>query len=291
MSRTTPDPHRSRLGATVRELRRTRGLSARDLAVLLEVSPATISAIESGRTGVTSQRLATLAEVLGRTVGQLLAPDQTGLDRWGSAVAGPGVSSWRTFEPLARDAALAGALEAFVELGYHGASVRVIAERAGLSVPGLYHHHAGKQQMLVALLDQAMSDLAARTSAAHAEGGSSVERFALVVEALTLFHTHRRDVAFLGASEMRSLEPDARARLVAARRAQQHLVDGLVDAAVAEGHFTTPRPLDAARAAVSLCVAPAQWFDPGGALTAEEVAGRYVELALALVGWDRSDGA
>ena len=51
---------------------------------------------------------------------------------------------WRTFPPLLVAPVLGAALDVFVEMGYHGASVRDIARRAGLSVPGMYHHYATK---------------------------------------------------------------------------------------------------------------------------------------------------
>src|SRR5215213_4061226 len=76
--------------------------------------------------------------------------------------------TWRDFPRLELAPPLAGALEAFVELGYHGASVRDIAQRAGLSVPGVYHHWPTKQHLLVALLELTMDDLLDRARAARA---------------------------------------------------------------------------------------------------------------------------
>ena len=117
---------------------------------------------------------------------------------------------WRRFPPIELDAPLAAALAAFLEVGYHGATIRDIAQRAGLSVPGLYHHYASKQEMLVAILDLTMDDLQTRMLAARAEGADPVARFALLVECLALFHTHRRELGFVGASEMRSRDPFVR---------------------------------------------------------------------------------
>ena len=68
--------------------------------------------------------------------------------------AGTDGEDWREFRPLDLDPVLEAALEAFVEVGYHGATVRDIARRCGLSVPGMYHHYLTKQQMLVTLLDR-----------------------------------------------------------------------------------------------------------------------------------------
>ncbi|MER2243924.1 helix-turn-helix domain-containing protein, partial [Rhodococcus sp. (in: high G+C Gram-positive bacteria)] len=56
---------------------------------------------------------------------------------------------WRIVEPLTLTPLLTAALEVFHELGYHGASVRDIAKRAGVTVPTLYYHHGNKQGILV----------------------------------------------------------------------------------------------------------------------------------------------
>jgi AcrR family transcriptional regulator len=161
--------------------------------------------------------------------------------------------------------------------------MRAIGERAGLSVPGLYHHHASKQQMLVALLELAMTDLLTRSRAARAEGHDPVERFELLVECLALFHTHRRDLGFIGASEMRSLDPDARARIARQRTEQQRMVDAEVLRGTRDGSFATPRPREAARAVVTLCTGLSQWFSPAGRATPEQVAAEYVQFGLDLV--------
>ncbi len=57
-------------------------------------------------------------------------------------------ASWRTYEASSLPRVLAAALEAFAEEGYEGTSIRDIGARAGLSVPGLYHHHRSKQEIL-----------------------------------------------------------------------------------------------------------------------------------------------
>lgn len=290
---TPSDPaaaHRVALGRTIRELRTSRGTTLRELAARLEVSPATLSAVENGRTGVSSERLARIAVLLDVTV-QRIFDGAAGEDAGDTPPAGSGSprstgaesADWRSFPPLSLDAALAGALSSFLEFGYHGATMRTIAERAHLSVPGLYHYYASKQEMLVALLDLTMDDLRARTEAARDEGGDAVERFTRIVECLALYHTHRRELAFVGASEMRSLAPASRDRVAAVRRDEQHAVDVEVEEAVRTGAFRTTRPHEASRAVVTMCTALAQWFRDTGPATAEQVAEQYVDFALDLV--------
>lgn len=288
--------HRIALGSTVRELRRRRGLTLRDLARVLAVSSATLSAIENGLTGTSTERIVQLADALGVRAERLLAgaADPVGDDRWSVAAIAAAArtrhtgGSWRGYAPVAMDPALRGALASFLEFGYHGSTMRGIAERAGLSVAGLYHYYGSKQQMLVTILNYTMSDLAARTAAARDEGADPAERFANLVECLALYHTHRRELGFIGATEMRSLLPSARHRIAEIRSGEQHKVDHEVKNGCREGLFGTRQPREAARAVVTMCTALAQWYRAGGPASPEQVAAQYVDFALDLVRCDPS---
>lgn len=182
------------------------------------------------------------------------------------------------------DPVLRASVAAFNETGYHGATVRDIARRSGLSVPGMYHHFATKQDMLVGILDVTMTDLLARSEEARVEGnGDPVRTFVLLVECLVLFHCYRRDLAFIGASEMRSLEPANRHRIAGMRTAQQRMIDAEVDAAHALGKFEVAFPHDASRAVVTMCTAIPSWYRIDNEATPEQVAERYVDFALGVM--------
>jgi AcrR family transcriptional regulator/DNA-binding XRE family transcriptional regulator len=273
------DAPRHGLGVRLREARLAAGLTLRHTASALGISPATWSAVENGHTGITSARLKAAADLFGAGTDAFDRP-------WKDE---PDVSAahWRTFPPLQLSAALNGALQTFVEVGYHGATTREIAQRAGLSVPGLYHHAPTKQHLLVALLDRTMDDLLERARAARVEGDDPVARFSRLVECLALYHTHRRELAFIGASEMRSLEEPDRSRIAGLRQDMQHMVDDEVLEGYRRGVMATPLPREAARAVVTMCTALPQWWSPAGPSTAEDVADQYVEFALNLVGAER----
>jgi AcrR family transcriptional regulator len=180
---------------------------------------------------------------------------------------------------------LQAALSCFVESGYHGTTIRNVASAAGLSVPGLYHHYDSKQAILVALMSNAMTDLYSRSEAALADAGDSVrERFESLIECLVLFHAHRAQLAFIAASEIRSLDPDGRTRLIAARDRQQRLLDELVDDGIVSGIFIAERPRDASRAIVTMCTGVAQWYHLSGSLSPEDLSREYVDYSMRLLG-------
>ncbi|MGQ0845627.1 MAG: TetR family transcriptional regulator [Sporichthyaceae bacterium] len=263
------------LGARLRAHRVERGLSLREVAAAVGVSAGTWSAVENGRAPADEPRLEAVARVLSLDPVDLRGDVAERADEAGA---------WRTFEPLELPAPLRGALHAFLELGYHGATVRDIAQRAGLSVPGVYHHWPSKQHLLVELMDSTMGDLLRRAGQARSEAAGPAARLGGLVECLALFHTYRRELAFIGASEMRSLEEPDRTRIVGLRTAMQRMVDDEVEEGVRGRVFGTRRPHEAARAVVTMCVALPQWWSPTGPSTPEQTAAQYVDFALDLVG-------
>ncbi|MCZ4584807.1 TetR/AcrR family transcriptional regulator [Rhodococcus opacus] len=194
-------------------------------------------------------------------------------------------SSWREYTEQGLSKVLAAALAAFVEKGYDGASIREIASRAGLSVPGLYHHYPSKQALLVGLTNAVMRELLDRSHAAVAEAGPTPgERFDAVIESLLRFHMYRREQAFVASRETRSMEPESRKAYIALRDEQQEMLDDIVREGVAAGLFRTPFPEDASRAVVTMCVAVSTWYREDGPLSPDELVERYLAIARSTVG-------
>lgn len=273
----------SAVGLAVRTARTADGMSLRELARRLGVSAATLSAIENGHVDVSVSRLQAIAHELGAvSVGGLLDGGRVAPARPLGPAPVPG--SWRDFAPLDIDPVLAAAITAFVDTGYHGATMRSIAARASMSVPGVYHHYASKQHLLVRIFDLTMDELLWRVKAARAEGQTSSARLELIVHSLALFHTHRHALAFLGSSEMRSLQPANRHRIAGLRTHIQRILDAEIADGLLGGELDTANPLDASRAISTMCTSLPQWFRIDGPSTPEQIATEYAEFALAMLG-------
>ena len=277
-------------GEAVRQLRAARGVSVRGLAARVGVSPATISAIENGKTGISVQRLHQIATALAVPAASLVGHPAAPVTR--PRNAGPSsvqlaTGNWREFAPLPIGPVLAGAIKAFVATGYHGASMRSIAKSANMSVPGVYHHYPSKQDLLVKILDITMTDLLWRLQRARDDGNNPIERVALVVEALALFYTRRSDLAFIGVSETRNLQPHHYHRILPGsatmsrtywtRRSQRPSQ---------QRDLTVNHRRDAGKAIATMCTALAQWFQPDGRTTPERIAKEYAQFALRLLGYN-----
>jgi AcrR family transcriptional regulator len=193
--------------------------------------------------------------------------------------------NWRTYQEQALPRVLDAALAAFAEKGYHGTTTRQLAERSGLSVPGIYHHYASKQDILFDLMMVVIDELIERSRQAVASAEPNPKaQFDALIECLLRFHMYRQRGAIVSTSELRSLEPENRMKYVARRDEQQRMIDQIILAGVESGDFATPYPADASRAIASLCVGVANWYRPDGQFSVETLLERYLTIAEAIVG-------
>jgi AcrR family transcriptional regulator len=199
--------------------------------------------------------------------------------------------SWREYGPLEFPRILDAALEAFAEHGYHGTTTRDLARRAGLSVPGVYHYYASKQDILFDLMTVIIDELLNRSRQALADAALDPRaQFDALVESLLRFHMYRRTGAMVSTAELRSLEPGNRERYVAKRDEQQRMLDRAILDGVRDGVFATPYPKDASRAIASLCVGVASWYRPDGTLSVDALLDRYLTIARSIVGDETAPG-
>jgi AcrR family transcriptional regulator len=183
------------------------------------------------------------------------------------------------------EAILKAAIAVMAEHGYHGTSVRDIAERAELSPAAIYYHFTSKQDVLATIMERGIERLLMRTRTALAEAGEAPQdRLCAIVEVQVLFHLESQGATLLGTSELRALDEPLRGKHKAKRLQQQRLFDQVVAEGVAQGAFTTALPREAARAIVVMCTGVASWFSPRGKLSRDQVVQRYQRLALDMVG-------
>lgn len=194
---------------------------------------------------------------------------------------------WRRFEPTELTPVLSAALDAFTESGFHGTTVREIARRVGQTVPVIYYHHENKECVLATLLELATREIVWRAEAAAAEAGDDPEAaLRNVIEAVVLHMTHRHKLAMLD-SELRHLSPETRADHAATRKRVEDLLLRVITDGCERGALTAPVPAETARALLGMCQSVQRWYSPGGPLSPEDIAARYVEIAALAVGLSR----
>ena len=198
---------------------------------------------------------------------------------------------WRRFGPFELTPILDAALEVFQENGFHGATVRDIARRAGHTTPSLYYHHGSKEGVFAALLELGTGEIAWRVRAAAGDAPDRPDlQFVNVIEAIVLHMTYRSRVAALD-GELRHLSPGPRQRYAMRRKEVENVLRDIVETGTREGIFTSTEPAETARALLGMCQSIGRWYRPDGALRPGQLAERYVDIALATVGLARRPGS
>ena len=183
-----------------------------------------------------------------------------------------------------REAIFAAALENFFLRGYHGTSIRDIAQSAGMTAPSLYHHFASKQDILRTVMQSIMQDaLATVREALLRAGPTAAGQLHAMMQAWVGFHATRQKEARVGASELDALDSVGRQVVVALRDELEQMFRSVVVRGIENGEFRTPNPREAARGIVGMGVAVAGWYRPGGSMSAGQIADVYARLALAVV--------
>jgi AcrR family transcriptional regulator len=160
---------------------------------------------------------------------------------------------------------LEAALGLFAEKGFAGASIRDIATAAGIQSASLYAHYGAKEQILADLVLLGHEDHHARLSAATG--------LAALVREHVRWHAENPRLAVVVNAELHALSPELAAPALAIRDASTQL---LIDAAGDDWL--------AAAAIGGMGIRVANWFSPEGDFTVDEVADRYAEFAMSIVG-------
>ena len=176
------------------------------------------------------------------------------------------------------------ALSLFQERGFYGTSLRDISARSGMSVSHLYYYFPSKASVLKELMSQISHDLIAVLEKAEAEAGDPpTQRLKALVQAQVLFHSRRQAEAFVGRSELRSLEGDDRTEIIILYDRVSSMFAKAISDGVKQGEFVCPFVSEATKAIITMCNGVSTWYRPEGRLTPKAIAQRYVELSLAMV--------
>jgi len=183
--------------------------------------------------------------------------------------------------PSAReDEILAAAARMFREKGYHGTSVRDIAESVGLLKGSLYHYIRSKEELLARLFDGALEGTMRELEAIAGRDASATDRLHDMVAAYVRAVTANLDAVGLYLREWRSLPaPDLR-RLRAKRHAMRALFEDVVAQGVRTREFAAGDEKIATLAILGMCNWIFEWYRPRGRLRPEDLASQLAERAV-----------
>ncbi|MGH3026876.1 MAG: TetR/AcrR family transcriptional regulator [Gaiellaceae bacterium] len=181
------------------------------------------------------------------------------------------------------------ALSVFGEQGFAGSSIRELAASSNMSVAGIYHHFPSKLEILFDLMTRTMEGLVDRTNSALDEAGVDAgSRLAAAVRAHVLFHTEERAASFVYNTELRSLDPRRREKIVAQRDAYQRTWFEIVSEGRRRGEFDVDDVAAVTRALLTMCTAVYSWYRKDGPSTPDEIADFHCEMARRMVGHNQA---
>jgi AcrR family transcriptional regulator len=129
-----------------------------------------------------------------------------------------------------RDGILERAADLFAEHGFHGASMASIAEASGVSKPLLYHYYRDKSHLLFDIADRYMDRLLDLVAEVRGRGLDPEATFRALVRAFMEAYEHAQSRHRVLVQDVKFLEEDDRARIVARQR---QVVDAFAEAIAA----------------------------------------------------------
>ncbi|KXF49852.1 TetR family transcriptional regulator [Rhodococcus sp. SC4] len=183
------------------------------------------------------------------------------------------------------------ALTLFAERGYHGTSLKQVAERLNIRTPSLYNHMESKSSLLSEIVLGTLDRVVADFDRVIVEVDDPVERLRVATEVYALHHaTHPREALVVN-QDSASLDEPERTSAQQIRRDHERAFRQIIIDGEEAGVFVVETPKLASFAIREMCVSIARWFHEGGELTAEDVARQYSEYALSMVGAKRASGS
>ena len=174
---------------------------------------------------------------------------------------------------------LAVAVDVFNVRGYDGTSMEDLAKAAGITKSSIYHHVAGKEELLRLAVTRALDGLFGVLDEPGATEGPAVDRFAYVVRrtCLELVDKLPYVTLLLRVRGNTATEREALAR----RREFDHRVADLAAAAIADGDLRADLdPRLTSRLVFGLVNSVVEWYRPGGPNSAVAVADALSSLVL-----------
>ncbi|MFH2103233.1 MAG: TetR/AcrR family transcriptional regulator [Chloroflexota bacterium] len=177
-----------------------------------------------------------------------------------------------------KDQILEAAAQIIRQKGFHAASMQDIADAVNLQKASLYHHVSSKQEILLAILDQALDVLLDRISAAALQDAPVEVRLRMAIHNYLEAMAERSDLISVLLMEHRSLDPELHARHVPRRDRVERIWRKLIQEGIDEGVFCVTDPALTAKALLGVMNWTITWYRPSGRLTIEQITEHIAEL-------------
>ncbi len=180
---------------------------------------------------------------------------------------------------------LAAALQLFASQGFHGVSVRDLAQELGLQPSALYAHFPSKEHVLaeLTLVGHQAQHEALRAALLEA-GADPVAQIQALVGKNAALHATYPQLAIVANEELYALPSELAAATLELRRQSAALLLEVILRGVALGRFFCQSPRVTAAAIGAMGLRIPYWYQPDGELTIDTLANLHAELACRMLG-------
>lgn len=186
-----------------------------------------------------------------------------------------------------RNNILRSARDTFAEKGFDGASIRDIAQAAGLSLSALYYYFPSKQEALYELVHTAYTWYVEHSRAVIAEvGDDTTEQLVVAVRYLARYRMENVSVSTVLLRDTERLTGDNADRVKALQREARDIMGEIVQAGIDSGAFRVGSAQLATRAIHSICNSLSLWYRPTGDLTPDDIERDFTQYSLRILGVD-----
>ncbi len=172
----------------------------------------------------------------------------------------------------------------FAERGYHHTSMQDLGEATGMLRGSLYAHIQSKDELLVEIVQRAAAQFLDGMAEIVHGPGTVPHRLREAFRHHVRVVTGNLAAAAVFLFEWRHLPPDVRKDIAGRRDRYEGLWRSLLSEGQADGTLSVEDPAVAAIFLLSAGNWLAQWYRPGGRLSADQVADQFFRLAMDGIG-------
>jgi len=182
--------------------------------------------------------------------------------------------------PKTMEAIRSNGLRLIYERGFEAMSLRQLAAEVGIQPGSLYNHISTKQDLLFDLVRGHMEELLLHLDAALQETAPAPSKLRSFIHFHLNYHIKKTKEVFICYSELRSLDPEHYAVIVALRKRYERRLAEILDQGVAEGNFAIQDTKVAAFGILAMLTGVCTWFRTDGRLTTEQLIEIYDDIVL-----------
>jgi TetR/AcrR family transcriptional regulator, cholesterol catabolism regulator len=169
----------------------------------------------------------------------------------------------------------------FAQQGYRGTSMRDIGKAMGIHAGSLYVHIESKEELLHRIVNSIMLKSEQDMAEVLAAGGTATAQLHEIALRDLRLIGENRERATVFFHEWRNLSPERQQAVIASRDRWEQGLRSVISRGITAGEF---RPVDVRTTGIALTSMlnwAYVWYSPEGELSAEQLAGQFVDLLVA----------